>query len=797
MNCDCTMLHRWFALRILPVALGVLVWGGWAAAPRAADQSTAVARPAATLALTQVVQPFLAKYCTDCHGEKKQSGSLALHKVNADSVQEDRPAWETVLEKLRAGEMPPKKKPQPSMEEKKAVMAWLEGELAKSVCTGPIDPGRVTLRRLNRAEYNNTIRDLLGLDFQPADDFPSDDVGYGFDNIGDVLAVSPLLLEKYLAAAEKIVDKAFAGELPPIPPTKRWFSFELKTTQKDPPSVGRGKALSSAEGEITFSFNCPKDGEYALRWRGYGQQVGGERVKYAVRIDGQEVRRGEVRGSQARFPSTQEFRHQVKAGEHTVAIAFLNPFSDPTITDAEKRDRMLVVQGTEIQGPMLDMARLPTVAYKRIMIAQPGPGLSEHEAACRIVESLAHKAFRRPVSNDEVERFVKLVDMARQQGDDFEKGVQLAVQAILVSSHFLFKVERDHKQGDQPYPITEHELATRLSYFLWSSMPDDELLGLADRGQLRQQLGPQVRRMLKDPKVRALGENFAGQWLQVRNLAAFTPDPKAFPGFDDRLREAMVQETTLFFEAMVKEDRSILDFLDADFTFVNERLAKHYGLPGVKGEEFRRVSLKGTPRAGILTQASILTVTSNPTRTSPVKRGKFILESLLNAPPPPPPPDVPELKEEPQAVLSGSLRLRLEMHRSKPDCAVCHAKMDTLGFAFENFDAIGRYRTKDGNFPIDPSGTLPDGRSFQDGAGLRALLRGNPEQFRRCLVEKMLTYALGRGVETADRCAVDKVCQQVAEKQDHFAELVLAVVQGAPFQIRTPARSHLATDEHR
>jgi mono/diheme cytochrome c family protein len=787
MTRDRTALSRRPTLRIVTVALGALAWGWWASAPQAADQSLSPKSPAAT-AFSQVVQPFLAKHCISCHGEQKQNGSLALDKVTADSVQDDRPTWETLLEKLKSGEMPPKKRPQPTMEEKKSVIAWLEGELAKSACTGPVDPGRVTLRRLNRAEYNNTIRELLGMDFQqPADDFPSDDVGYGFDNIGDVLTLSPLLLEKYLAAAEKIVDKAFAGELPPIPPTKRWFGFELKVTQNDPPSVGRGKALSAANGEITFTFDFPKDGEYAIRWRGYGQQLGDERVKYAVRLDGQEIKKGEMRASDARFPGTQEFRHPVKAGEHTIAVAFLNPYTDPKVTDKDKRDRLLVVQTTEIQGPMLDMTRLPTVAYKRIMIATPGPGLSEHEAARRIVANLARKAFRRPVSDAEVEKFVRLVEMARQQGDDFEKGVQLAAQAILVSPHFLFKVERDRKLLDKPYPISEHELATRLTYFLWSSTPDEELLQLADRGQLRQQLEPQVRRMLKDPKVRALGENFAGQWLQIRNLQSFAPDAKQFPGFDEKLREAMMRETELFFEAMVKEDRSILDFLDADFTFVNERLAKHYGIQGVRGEEFRRVSLQGTPRAGILTQASILTVTSNPTRTSPVKRGKFILESLFNTPPPPPPPDVPELKEEPQAVLSGSLRQRMELHRSKPDCAVCHEKMDTLGFAFENFDAIGRWRAKDGNFPIDPSGTLPDGRSFKDGDELRALLRATPEQFRRCLVEKMLTYALGRGVENADRCGVEKICQQVVEKKDHFAEVVLAIVQSEPFQMRSPS----------
>jgi hypothetical protein len=317
-------------------------------------------------------------------------------------------------------------------------------------------------------------------------------------------------------------------------------------------------------------------------------------------------------------------------------------------------------------------------------------------------------------------------------------------------------------------------------------MPDEELMRLADRGELRKNLEPQVRRMLKDPMARSLGDNFAGQWLQVRNVLSIMIDPALFPKFDDELRAAMEKETTLFFEAIVKEDRSILDFLDGDFTFVNEKLAKHYGIPNVRGPEFQRVSLKGTPRAGILTQGSVLVVTSNATRTSPVKRGKFILDNLLNAPPPPPPPMVPELKDVADRDATGSLRQRMEQHRANPDCAVCHDKMDALGFAFENFDAIGAWRTKDGRFDIDPSGTMPDGRSFKDPAELRKLLRSEPDKFRRCLAEKLLTYALGRGVEATDRCAVDSICKTAAAQGDTFSALALAVVTSEPFQMRAP-----------
>jgi hypothetical protein len=427
-------------------------------------------------------------------------------------------------------------------------------------------------------------------------------------------------------------------------------------------------------------------------------------------------------------------------------------------------------------------------AYRRIMIVQPGWWHSNSESARFIVSTFARRAFRRPPKAAEIEQLVALVESAEKNGDSFERGIQLAMQAILVSPHFLFKVENENRAAVQPNLITDHELATRLSYFLWSSSPDDELARLADRGELRPQLQRQVRRMLSDPKSRALADNFAGQWLQIRNLAAMTPDPKHFPQFDDALRSAMMQETTLFFDAMVREDHRVGDFLDADFTFVNERLARHYGINGVKGPRFRRVSLAGTGRAGITTHASILTVTSNVTRTSPVKRGKFVLESLLNADVPPPPPEVPELAESPEAVAEAPLRKRMEVHRTNPDCAVCHQKMDPLGFAFEHFDAIGAWRAKDGSFAIDSSGELPDGRAFQDHKDLRRLLRQQPDAFRRCLAEKLLTYALGRGMERTDRPAIDQICEQTRQRADKLSAMFEAIVASEPFQTKAPAK---------
>jgi hypothetical protein len=716
----------------------------------------------------------------------KQNGHMTLHNRDAASLEKDRDLWETVTQRLQLGEMPPPKQPQPTMEEKKAVVAWLNGELLKANCIGAPDPGRVTLRRLNRTEYANTIRDLIGVDYGVNDDFPADDVGYGFDNIGDVLSLSPLLFEKYLGAAERIVEKAFEGDLAPPAPTQRWTQRDIKTTKDDVTYRDR-QAVSFTAGDAFVSFRIPADGDYMVRFRTFGYQVGSESVKMAVRLDDQDLDRQDVRSTEQRPGGAREKKTILKAGEHKLTVAFLNPFEDPKQTDLDRRYRALAVMDLEVQGPMPKILRLPSASYKRVMIAQPGEQMSETEAARRIVESFARRAFRRPVTAAEIDRFVKLVTDSRARGDSFDDGIKLALQAVLVSPHFVFKVERDRKQSEKPFPISEHELATRLSYFLWSTMPDEELSRLADSGELRHEQEPQVRRMLKDPKIRALGDNFAGQWLQVHNLKTAAPDPKTFPDFDEQLRDAMLRETSLFFAAMLTEDRNILDFLDADFTFVNERLAKHYGIKGVKGDEFRKVSLDGTHRAGILTQGSILTVTSNPTRTSPVKRGKFILESLMNAPPPPPPPEVPDLKEDKEATASGSLRQRMELHRSKAECATCHQKMDPLGFAFENFDGIGAWRDKDGTFDIDPSGELPDGRRFKDPAELRTILRGNRDAFRRCVAEKLLTYALGRGVERFDRCNVDALCQTVAAKGDRFSELVLAIVRSEPFQMRTPS----------
>jgi hypothetical protein len=592
----------------------------------------------------------LSAYCTGCHGGKSPRAGLDLKKL----VDEEPPVrspkfWAQLKDYVAAGDMPPEGKAQPRQDETKRFILWVDEAGARLDCKNLSDPGRVTLRRLNRVEYRNTIRDLVGIEFSGAEDFPSDDVGYGFDNIGDVLTLPPLLFEKYLSAAETIAAQAITRDL----------------------------ALSEGQ--------------------------------------------------------------------------------------------------------------------RRVLVRMPKAGEDRDEVAREVLRRFGTRAFRRPIAAGEVARLAKLAEVADQNGEPFERGIELAVRAALVSPHFLFRVEttgrrREPKKGESQdstgYPINEFALAARLSYFLWSTMPDDELFRLAGASQLREgdALQRQVRRMLADPKARALSENFFGQWLQLRNLRTATPDRGRFPTFDEPLRSAMARETELFVEAIIKEDRSLLDLIDANFTFVNGRLAKHYGLTAVEGDKFQRVTLEGGRRGGVITQASVLTVTSNPTRTSPVKRGKWILEQILGTPPPPPPAKVPELDNQPS--LTGTLRQKMEQHRSNAACASCHARMDPLGFGLENYDAVGAWRDSDGGEPIDASGEFPAGPSFGGPAELKAILKGRSLDFTRCLAEKLLTYALGRGLQERDACAIDSIVKATAKDGFKFSRLVLEIVRSEPFQKR-------------
>jgi mono/diheme cytochrome c family protein len=734
------------------------------------------------------VLPAMKQYCWDCHGDGEDKGGVNFDSyTNINTLLADRSMWERVLHNVRSGDMPPKKKKtQPTEAERTNLVAWLDNTLFPVDLENP-DPGRVTIRRLNRVEYNNTIRDLVGVDFEPAADFPQDDVGYGFDNIGDVLSMPPILLERYLKAAESVLDEALVTG--PLPPKTRRFSPD-----KIKGHVG-GSALAtlSSNGEMYVDYDARVGAEYVFKVRAYGDQAGDEKVKMALRADGKDLEEIEIRRGRGNS-KTVEHRVKLERGNHRLGVAFLNDFYLETeiaktnargrITKEKKiQDRNLQVEVIEVVGPFSDEVPPLPASHRRIFTKKPGPKTT-NEVAREIISSFAGRAFRRPATTSEVARLMTLTQKALESGENFEASVKYALTAVLVSPHFLFRgeLQPDPDNPSSVHKVNEYALASRLSYFLWSSMPDEELFQMAANGRLRKNLDAQIKRMIADPKARALVDNFAGQWLQLRTMEIIAPDSKLFPGFDDDLRESARRETEKLFEYVLREDRPVTEFLTADYTFVNERLAKHYGIDGVKGSDFVKVSLQGTPRGGVLTHASFLALTSNPTRTSPVKRGKWVLENILASPPPPPPPNVPPLDGK---ELKGTLRQRMDEHRANAVCASCHAKMDPIGFAFEHFDAVGRYRDKDGSEVIDATGVLTSGEAFDGHSQLNKVLAGSRrDDFIRCLSEKMLTYALGRGLEYYDRPAVDLIKGRLEKDGLKFSTLIRSVVDSVPFQMR-------------
>jgi hypothetical protein len=738
-----------------------------------------------TQVFQQKVRPLLKTYCFDCHSNDLAEAELNLEPVHTLSqVLDEHKQWVKLLQKVRFNEMPPPDSPQPTKAERRVIAAWVDDAVNNIRCTGEIDPGRPTIRRLNRAEYRNTIRDLLGVDYAPAEDFPGDDVGYGFDNMGDVLSLPPILLEKYLAAAHAVSEEAIVTDVP-SPVDLRVAAAELEATGGSSRRGSRGRILTSS-GEMYQRLDFPHPGKYHVTSLAWGDQAGGEPVKMSLRVDGRQVHVFEVKAEQG---SPQSYTHVIglEAGKHRIGLAFLNDYYEPDAKDPEERDRNLIVEQLSIEGPEGFRPRDLPETHRRIFFVTPGDDLLKREAARKIIERFASRAYRRPVKESETMRLMRLFDLADENGETFERAIQLCVQAVLVSPHFLYKVEQPGsiERDGETRRLNDFELASNLSYFLWSSMPDEQLFRLAEGGKLREgdNLQRQVRRMLADHKAEAFVENFALQWLELRNLDTVTPDKGTFPQFNDKLRAAMRRETEMFFTAILREDRSVLDLLAADFTYMDESLAKLYGFQGIDGDRFQRVSLAGTNRGGLLTQAGVLTVTSNPTRTSPVKRGKWVLENLLGEPPPPPAPDAAPLDDQTQ--LTGTLRQRLEQHRADPRCATCHQKMDPLGFALENFDAIGGWRTRDEGQPIDATGELPSGEKFNGAKELQSLLlETKRDQFVRCLTEKMLTYALGRGLEYYDQCAVNEIRTAVAEDDYRISTLVLEIVRSDPFQRR-------------
>ncbi len=820
----------------------VRAFGASGALPEAAPDTLRPAQSASVLAAFEtVVKPFMARHCYACHGNEKQKRDLNLESfTTAASLVEHGERWEMVVERLRGREMPPDDEPQPDERERQAVATWIARELSRIDRTTPPDPGRVTARRLNRAEYNNTVRDLLGVDLRPADDFPQDDSGYGFDNIGDVLSLSPALMEKYMSAADRVARTALFGPAR-TPPTLIRLRSEGRRVREVREFPGEydvtGLSLPNAFHAI---HRIPLDGEYIVRvFLGGLRPAGSEPISLALWVDEREVQTLVYDAEQtAAFEidrqdfsgKTAEFRVKLAAGDRWVSVAipriyeglparYGGPNPSPRIVPPPEfrpppnasPDRVAFLR-TRFEETRAELAKIPMsgVRVNAVEIGgpyghEPGPSRASlqrvytcghvgaavpHAPACaaRIMRSFVRRAFRRPVTTAEVAKYVRLVEEAQREERSLAEGLAVGIQAVLVSPDFLFRIERDRPGRSTAVPISQHELATRLSYFLWSSMPDAGLRRAASAGTLRNPavLAAQVRRMLRDRKSRALAENFGGQWLQFRALESTTRDRERFPDFEDYLRFSMRRETMLFLEHLVREDRTILDSIDGRYSYLNERLARHYGIPGVSGPAFRRVDLTGSPRAGVLTHASVLTVSSYATRTSPVLRGKWILENLLNAPPPEPPPDVPNLDEK-AIGTEVSLRAQLEEHRRNAICASCHRKMDPLGFGLENFDAVGAWRTMDGNFPIDASGSLPDGETFAGPEELRQILREQRDAFARGVTAKLLTYALGRGLERYDAKTVRTIAVRLPAQDYRFTALVLEIVRSLPFQHRRPA----------
>jgi mono/diheme cytochrome c family protein len=826
-----------------------------------AQTSRAGSVPTAT---TNTLQEFVSGNCYACHSSAAKMSGLDLEAVlGHPSILDNRETWEKVLTKLKAGEMPPPVMPRPDEKELQSVIAKLEGAFRAADAAAKPDPGHIAPHRLNRTEYNNTVRDLLGVDIHPADDFPQDDSVFGFDNIADSLTISPLLMEKYIAAAEKIADAAIFGpDLKPTPvridvaiPRRMETTNSVEITTPAYYSMSNYDVTGlSQPGSYHLSYQFPVTAEYVIRITGAGTRPGGsEPTTVEFWVDGKLAKTYDVANvglsGFERRPDFWEERLTLSAGTHEFVVAFPrqfdglpakyggpNPSKLPEPSGrggggggnanggaaatagagrggqqqpadlrpnkieerriaAEKAKRQaehptwegLSVNEFDIIGPY-NYNRAPSQESKRkIFICDYSNKSAQSGCMRKIVSNLAARAFRRPLAAGEIEPFVTIAENAQSRGgaspQAFEHGVSIALRAILVSPDFLFRLEKSVTSNAAPHRISSYELASRLSYFLWSSMPDADLTKQAADGSINnpEVLRAEVKRMLSDPKSNALAENFAGEWLEVRRLESITPDRDNFPDFDDYLRDSMKQETALFVENLLHNDGSILDLIDGKYTFLNERLAAHYGIPGVRGTEFRKVDLTGTNRSGVLTQGSVLTVSSYATRTSVVLRGKWVLDNLLNSPPPPPPPNVPGLDAS-HIGTSASLRQVMEQHRANPVCASCHTRMDPIGFSLENYDAVGSWRDKDGSLPVDPSGVLPDGRTFTGADGLKGILRADKDKFASAVTTKLLEYALGRGVEAYDQPAIRKISASLAADDYRASSLVLGIVGSFPFQ---------------
>jgi hypothetical protein len=795
--------------------LAVAVWAAAVSSstPRAHAQGET---PRATTNLERTVS----QYCATCHNERNRTSATAsgvlLDHVDFTRIVENGELWEKVIRKMRAGAMPPAGMPRPDAAAHEALVSFLETTLDRAAVSRP-SPGRPSPHRLNRAEYANAIRDLLALDVDPAALLPPDDSADGFDNNADVLSVSPVLLERYLSAAATISALAVGD-------SRITAGSETYRIRGDASQIGQHEALPpGTRGGLMATHTFPLDGEYVIKVKLLEINLGSIRgLEYEhqleVTVDGERVLLAPVGGpkdyTESSLNATNvvnslaerlQVRVTVKAGQRSVGAAFLmkNAAQGANRLQSFQRSTLIAtdhlgqphVENITVAGPFNATGVSDTPSRRRLFVCRPStssgqaPARVREESACakRIISTLARRAYRRPVTEADLTSLMSFYDAGRRQGS-FERGIELATRAVLVSPKFVFRVERDPAGValGRPYRVSDIDLASRLSFFLWSSIPDDELLDLAARGQLSKPavLDAQVRRMLADSRAQALTDNFAGQWLHIRNLRNTTPDKNDFPDFDDNLRQAFERELELFVGSVVNEDRSVLDLMTADYTFVNERLAKHYRIPNVYGPDFRRVSLKQDARRGLLGKGGVLTLTSHADRTSPVVRGKWILDNLLGTPPPPAPAIVPPFPEEVPGAPS-TVRARMEQHRANPACAGCHKVMDPLGLALENFDAVGAWRTRESGIPIDASGELTDGTKIDGVAALRDALIKRPDVLVGTMTEKLMTYGLGRTLEHQDMPAVRAIVRSAARDNYRFSAVVRGIVSSVPFQMRS------------
>lgn len=768
-------------------------------------------------------QALLDQYCVTCHNPRLKVGNLDLDAVDLSNVGDHAEVLEAVVRKMRAGAMPPSPRPRPDKAVYDGFRTWLEGELDQ-VAVGNLDPGRTeAFQRLNQTQYRNVIRDLLDLDVDVEELLPGDAPDeHGFDNNAGALSFSPVLMERYISAAHKVA--ALAVGAAPRGEVIATYDVPLRVDQE----YYRGEDLPfGSRGGTAIHHTFPVSGEYLIKitlQTNYVQFPRGMDIPHDIELslDGRLLEQFRVGGQAPGRPAPYsyegnirgddeweaymmgftagglEFQTSVSGGPHVLGVTFpRETWEEEGVLQPTQIGYPLAINGmpdanprigrVEVVGPLVIEEPGDTPSRRKIFSCQPGGTVEESACAREILSTLARRAYRRPVDDRDVSTLLGFYEVGREE-NGFEAGIQYALERLLTSPDFVFRVERApvDLQPETPYAVSDLELASRLSFFIWGSLPDAELLAVAEAGTLGTPdvLDRQVHRLLADPRARALVQDFAGQWLYVRNMESVHPTPNEFPEFDESLREALQTETELFLEDQLRQDRSVIELLNADYTFLNERLARHYGIPGIYGSRFRRVSLEGSARAGLLGHGSVMTVTSYPNRTSPVLRGKYVLENFLGAPPPEPPPNVPTLEEESEDGRALTMREAMERHRANPTCAACHATMDPIGFALENFDAVGAFRQEFENQPIDASGSMPDGTEFDGPAGLRALLVDQADLFVGTLTQKMMTYALGRGLEYYDMPTVRQIAREAADEDYRWSSIILGIVRSAPFQMR-------------